>query len=289
MSRDLSRLLRPRSIAVIGGGAWCEQAILQCKKTDFDGNVWAVHPKAKTVAGLQAFPNLESLPGPPDAAFIGINRHATIEAVQLLAKMGAGGAVCFASGFAEASEQDQTGTQLQAELLSAAGAMPILGPNCYGFINALDGALLWPDQHGCRPQENGVAILTQSSNIAVNLTMQNRALPIAYVVACGNMAQISQAEIAMGLLDDPRVTAIGLHIEGFSDLRAWEALATKAHEKGIPLVALKVGRSEQAQAATISHTASLAGGNTGAQALLARLGIARVDSLSSLLETLKLL
>ena len=74
--------------------------------------------------------------------------------------------------------------------------MPILGPNCYGFINALDGALLWPDQHGATPVEKGVAILTQSSNISINLTMQKRGLPIAYMMACGNMAQTSQAEIA---------------------------------------------------------------------------------------------
>ena len=88
-------------------------------------------------------------------------------------------------------------------------------PNCYGFINALDQALLWPDQHGCVAVDRGVAILTQSSNIAINLTMQQRGLPIAYMVACGNMAQTSQAEVAMGLLDDPRVTAHWVAHRGF--------------------------------------------------------------------------
>ena len=82
--------------------------------------------------------------------------------------------------------------------------MPILGPNCYGFVNAVDRALLWPDQHGLVPVERGVAILTQSSNIAINLTMQARGLPIGYIVTAGNQAQVGQAEIAMGLLDDPR-------------------------------------------------------------------------------------
>ena len=167
--------------------------------------------------------------------------------------------------------------------------MPILGPNCYGYINALDGALLWPDQHGATPVDKGVAILTQSSNISINLTMQKRGLPIAYMVACGNMAQTSQAQIAAALLDDPRVTALGLHVEGFKDIREWEALAAKAHAKGIPLAALKVGASEQAQAATVSHTASLAGSDAGAQALLDRLGIPRLSSLPDFLETLKLL
>ncbi|MCE8539143.1 acetate--CoA ligase family protein [Ruegeria pomeroyi] len=289
MSKGLSRMFQPRSIAVIGGGAWCRQVIVQCRRMGYGGAIWPVHPKSAEVEGYPAFARLEDLPGAPDAAFIGINRHATVEAVALLSAMGAGGAVCFASGFSEALAEDETGSDLQAALVAAAGDMPILGPNCYGFVNALDGALLWPDQHGCSRVERGVAILTQSSNIAINLTMQQRGLPIAYVVTCGNMAQTGQARIAMGLLDDPRVTAIGLHIEGFGDLRDWEALAAKAHARGVPLVALKVGASEQARQATVSHTASLAGSDAGAQALLDRLGIPRLRALPDLLETLKLL
>ena len=289
MTRDLSRLFRPKSIAVVGGGAWCQQVILQSDRMGYEGAIWPVHPKADKISGHTVYKSLEDLPAVPDAAFIGINRHATIEAVSVLSAMGAGGAVCFASGFSEAVAEDETGGDLQEQLIASAGDMPILGPNCYGFVNGLDGALLWPDQHGCTRVETGVAILTQSSNIAINLTMQTRGLPIAYVVACGNMAQTTQAKIAAALLDDPRVTAIGLHIEGFKDLRDWEALAVKAWDKGVPLVALKVGASEQARQATISHTASLAGSDAGAQALLDRLGIPRVHALPDLLETLKLL
>lgn len=285
MTRDLSRLMRPKSIAVIGGGAWCAAVIEQCAKMGFDGNVWRVHPKGAD----GAFRSIADLPEPPDACFVGVNRIATIDVVGQLSALGAGGAVCFASGFSEAEAEDEQGSDLQAKLVAAAGQMPILGPNCYGFINALDGALLWPDQHGCTGVEKGVAILTQSSNISINLTMQQRGLPIAYMLACGNMAQTSQAQIASALLDDSRVTAIGVHIEGFKALDQWEALAKKAYAKGVPIVALKVGASEQAQAATVSHTASLAGSDAGAQAFLDRLGIARVRSLPAFLETLKLL
>jgi acetyl-CoA synthetase len=289
MMRDLSRLLRPRSIAVIGGGAWCAQVVKQSVLMGFSGDIQIVHPKGVVVEGIASVPAVEDLPHPPDAVFIGVNRHVAIDVVGQLARMGAGGAVCFASGFAEAAAEDVSGADLQAQLVAAAGDMPLLGPNCYGYINALDGALLWPDQHGCARVETGVAILTQSSNIAINLTMQLRGLPIAYTVACGNMAQTAQADIALGLLDDPRVTAIGLHIEGFGDTAAWHRLAMRAIERGVPLVALKVGASEQAQRATVSHTASLAGGDAGAQALLARLGIGRVRDLPTFVETLKLL
>ncbi len=289
MTGGLDRLLRPRTIAVIGGGAWCKQVITQCHKMGFDGDVWPVHPSASEVAGIPVFGDVTALPGAPDACFVGVNRDATIAIIRSLSAMGAGGAVCFASGFLEAQAEDSSGGDLQADLLAAAADMPILGPNCYGFINYLDGALLWPDQHGGKRVDGGVAVVTQSSNIAINLTMQKRGLPLAYVVTAGNQAQSGISDIGRALLDDPRVTALGLHIEGIGDLRAFEALAAHAHALGKPIVAIKMGRSDQARSAAISHTASLAGGDAGADALLRRLGIARVADLPTLLETLKLL
>ena len=285
MIYDLSRLLRPKSVAVIGGGAWCRSVIAQLQKVKFNGSIWPVHRSARVFCGMPAYASVQDLPGVPDAAFVGINHDATIDAVAQLSNLGVGGAVCFASGFGETDD----GKEANTHLLEAAADMPILGPNCYGIINALDGVSLWPDQHGCLIVDRGVAILTQSSNIAINLTMQKRGLPIAYVVTCGNQAQLSMAHIADALLDDPRVTAIGLHIEGFIDLLAWQKFARKAYAKGIPLVALKVGKSTEAQSATISHTASLAGSDAGATGLLEHLGIARVNDLSTLLETLKIL
>lgn len=289
MPRDLNRLLRPKTIAVVGGGAWCRQVVLQCQKMGFEGAIWPMHPSANDVCGLPVFRHLADMPSAPDATFIGVNRDATIGIVSDLSTMGAGGAVCFASGFLEAQAEDASGADLQNQLLTAAGDMPFLGPNCYGYVNYLDGALLWPDQHGGKRTDSGVAIITQSSNIAINLTMQMRGLPLAYVVTAGNQAQCGMSEIGLALLDDPRVTALGLHIEGIGDLRKFEALAARAQMLGKPIVAIKVGQSGQARAATMSHTASLAGEDAGADALLKRLSIARVFDLPTLLETLKLL
>jgi acyl-CoA synthetase (NDP forming) len=196
--------------------------------------------------------------------------------------------VCFASGFAEADAETGDGAALQARLLAVAGRMPILGPNCYGFINALDRAALWPDQHGLVPVERGVALVGQSSNMLINLTMQRRGLPISHVVAAGNQAQLGLAAIGRALLADDRVTALGLHIEGLGDPSAFEALARAARAVGKPVVALKVGASAEAQTATLSHTASLVGSAAGAAALFARLGVAQVHDLASFLEALKL-
>lgn len=281
--KDLSRLLRPRSIAVLGAG-WAENVIEQCRKMGFEGPIWPVHPKRDAVGGLRAYASLADLPGVPDATFIGVNRFATVEVVRELAAMGAGGAICFASGWEEAGEAG-----LQAELVTAAGAMPILGPNCYGVINYLDGALLWPDQHGGQRVDRGVALLSQSSNIVINLTMQARALPVAYVACLGNAAQVGLAELAGALLADERVTALGLYVEGIDDAPAFAALAEAARAAGKGIVAIKSGKTELSRAAAASHTASLAGGGAASSAFLRQAGVAEVDTLPALVEALKIL
>lgn len=287
----LERLLRPKSIAVFGG-AQAAAVVAQSLKMGFAGEIWPVHPSKDTVEGVKAYRSVAELPQAPDAAFVGVNRHLTLDIVGQLSERGAGGAVCFAAGFLETGGYDAEGAQLQEDLRHAAGSMPIIGPNCYGLINYADGALLWPDQHGgTRLQEGtrGVAIITQSSNIAVNMTMQKRGLPVAYIMTAGNQAQTGLSEMALGLVEDERVSALGLHIEGFDSVAGFERLAVRARELRKPIIAMKVGRSEQARAATISHTASLAGSDAASDAFLRRLGIARVDTISSFLEALKML
>jgi acyl-CoA synthetase (NDP forming) len=287
----LERLLRPRSIAVFGG-VQAAAVVKQSLKMGFAGDIWPVHPTKDEVAGVRAYRSVAELPGAPDASFVGVNRFLTVDIVRELSARGAGAAICYAAGFLEAGSDDADGERLQRELVEAAGDMPIIGPNCYGLINYADGALLWPDQHGgmrLAPDARGVGIITQSSNIACNLTMQKRGLPVAFLMTAGNQAQTGLSEMALGLLEDERVSALGLHIEGFDSVAGFERLATRARELKKPIVAMKVGRSEQARAATISHTASLAGSDAASDAFLKRLGIARVDTIPSFLETLKLL
>ncbi|MFS8056241.1 acetate--CoA ligase family protein [Rhizobium sp. BR 317] len=286
--RPLDRLIRPQTIAVFGGRE-ARRVIEQCDRMGFAGEIWPVHPTLDAVLGRRCYRSVEDLPAAPDAAFVGVNRMLTIDIVRALSARGAGGAVCYASGFSEAVAELADGVALQEALVSAAGDMPIIGPNCYGVINGLDGALLWPDQHGMVRVERGVAILTQSSNIAINLSMQRRGLPISYLMTAGNQAQIGLSDLALAVLEDPRVTAIGLHIEGFGNVQTLQKLAMRARELRKPIVALKVGKSEQAQRAAVSHTASLAGSDGVADAVLARLGIGRVATLPELIETLKLL
>jgi len=282
---DLSRLLRPASIAVVGGKPAAE-VVRQNRRMGYGGAIWPVHPKAQSVEGLPVYRALSDLPGVPDAVFLAVNRYATIDYVRDLAAMGAGGVVSYAAGFAETGAEGQA---LQAALRDAAGDMLVLGPNCYGLINYLDGALLWPDQHGGRRVERGVAIVTQSGNIGCNITMQRRALPIAYLVTMGNQAVVGLSAAIETLAQDARVTAIGLHIEGIGDAAAFARAVAVARSHGKPVVVLKTGGSAAGARLTVSHTASLAGADGVVSAFLKRLGVARVASIPVLLETLKLL
>jgi acyl-CoA synthetase (NDP forming) len=284
----LERLLRPKSIAAIGG-LQAGRVVEQCQLMGYQGEIWPVHPTKKEVHGLPAYPSVEDLPGSPDAAFIGVNRQLSIDVVKQLRARDCGGGVCFAAGFLEA---DEAGGELQAELIEAAGEMPLLGPNCYGYINYADGALLWPDQQGGKrlaSGKSGVAIIAQSSNIAINFTMQKRGLPLAYVFTVGNQALVGISELALNLLEDPRVTTLGIYIEGFDSIQAFEALADKARVLNKPVLVYKVGKSEQAQVAAMSHTASLVGSHAVSSAFLERNGFGQVDSIPVFLETLKLL
>ena len=280
--RDLSRLFRPRSIAVFGGG-WAENVVAQCLKSGFDGDIWPVHPTRETIGGVACLRSLDDLPAAPDAAFLGINRHAAIEVTAGLAAMGCGGAVCFASGFAETGDDD-----LQQALVSAADDMPLLGPNCYGVLNYLDGAMLWPDQHGGRAVVRGVAIISQSSNIAINISMQARGLPIGYIACVGNQAQTSLTDMARSLLADDRVTAAGLYIEGIIDPVDFAAMADEAAAMRKSIVAIKAGRTAASRTAASSHTAALAGDGAASSAFLARCGAIEAAAPEDMLETLKL-
>lgn len=282
---NLARLFHPQSIAVAGGSVAAE-VIRQCRKIGFAGPIWPINPKRSEIEGLPCFASVAELPGTPDAAFLAVPRGETIPLVAALAARGAGAAVCYASGFAEVGGD---GVPLQAELLAAAGDMALVGPNCYGLLNYLDGCALWPDHQGGARVERGVAIITQSGNLALNLSLQQHHLPIAYIMALGNKAVTDFHDCIEALLDDPRVTAIGLHIEGLSDIAAFSRAALRALENGVPLVALKAGSSSIGAQLTASHTSSLAGADALYGALFRRFGVARVEDLAGLLETLKLL
>lgn len=282
--KNLQSLLHPRHIAFIGGSN-LQNAICSTKAIGFSGDIWVVNPKYETIAGQRCYRTVADLPAPPDAAFIAVNNALSISAVEELSACGARSAVCYAAGFAETGAD---GERLQKSLVKAAGEMALVGPNCYGILNYLDGVALWPDFHGGGLVESGAAIISQSGNIALNLTMADRSCPVSYVISVGNQAALGVGDYIEALLEDKRVTAIGLYLEGLSDIAAFSHAAAQALAKGVPVVVLKAGYSELGTQLAMSHTSSLAGADDMYQALFDQLGVVRVNSVTALMETLKL-
>ena len=146
-----------------------------------------------------------------------------------------------------------------------------------------------PDQQGGRRVDSGVAIISMSSNVGFNLTMQRRGLPIAYMMSLGNRLKFDLHDAIRVLARQDRVTALGLYLETMPDPKAFEDAVNTARELGKPIVAIKTGHSELGRKIVLSHTASLAGSDVLISALFERLGVARVDTLEALIEALKVL
>ena len=122
MMRNLERLLRPKSIAVFGGRE-AERVVRECDRAGFSGEIWTVHPSREEMGGRRCFRSVDDLPAVPDAAFIGVNRERTVEIVGALSERGAGGAICYASGFREA----ESGAALQQALVLEEGGGDLRG------------------------------------------------------------------------------------------------------------------------------------------------------------------
>ncbi|MBN9886583.1 CoA-binding protein [Salipiger abyssi] len=259
MTRDYSRLLTPRSIALIGSEVWCRGVIGNLRAMGYVWDIWPVVPGAGSVMEMRSFESIDRLPAPPDSAFVEFDGEAAIAAVAALAARGAGGAMC-------------AGQVEPQDLAAAAGRMPVLGPGCKGIVNALERAPVWEGAHGLRPVKRGVAILARSASLAQSLSMQRRGLPIAcIVVAAAGAAQTGLARLGEALLHDDRITALGIQAEELGDPEAFLALAKTAERLGKPVVVLRSGE------------------DAGATALIARGGMARLRSPEALLEALKVL
>jgi acyl-CoA synthetase (NDP forming) len=282
---NLRRLLSPRHVAFVGGSNLAVPIKL-CLANGYAGQIWPVSPKYPKIAGLETYPTIEALPESPDATFIAVPRELTIEIVKSLVARDAGGAVCYAAGYAEVGGE---GVELQKQLVAAAGDLALVGPNCYGLINYLGSVIMFASGPGLWKAERGAAIISQSGNIALTLTFNDRSVPFSYVISAGNQAVMRISDYIEGLADDPRVTAIGLYIEGLADIPAFSRAARMALAVNKPIVAFKAGRSELGAKLAMSHTSSLAGSDKLYDTLFERLGVIRVNSLADLMETIKYL
>jgi acyl-CoA synthetase (NDP forming) len=284
-ARAMQRLLAPRSIALVGG-AWADAALAASTVVGYTGEVWRVHPSRASSTAQRYFRSIDELPHAPDATFIAAPNREVPAIAAALARRGAGGFVCFAAGFSETATLE--GERLTRELLASAGELPFFGPNCYGFINFFDAAALWPDQVIGSRCERGVALICQSGTIALDLSFNDRSLPIGYVLTVGNQTRLAAEDLIELLAEDARVTAFGLYLEGVRDAARFARAAGRARAAGKPIALIKAGRTEAASLTVRTHTGALAGADAAFGALCAQAGIARCESLATLCETLKI-
>jgi acetate---CoA ligase (ADP-forming) len=286
---DLSRLLRPRSIAVLGANdrpaSYGCQALANLDEIGFDGPVWGVNPKRTQVLGRPCVPTLADLPEAVDAIVVAIPAAGVPAAIEAAGARGCGGAVVIGAGFAEVPE----GIELQRGLTEAAErhGLPVCGPNCNGIVAMHARAVLWGD--ALTPREPGpVALVSQSGNVAVNALATRRGLRFHTVIASGNQAVLSAADYLSYLATEPDVGAIALYLEDDGGPRLCDGLAACA-QAGIRVAVLKVGSSPAGARAAAAHSAALAGDQRIFRALIEEAGGVWAADVHELLELAKTL
>jgi acetate---CoA ligase (ADP-forming) len=283
---NIRRLIAPRSIALVGAGAWTDAVANGNVAIGYTGTIWRVHPNRPSTSTTTYYRSVAELPGSPDAAFIAVPNHEAPQVAHALAARGAGGFVCFSAGFAETGHE--TGHRLTEELVANAGAMPFFGPNCYGFVNFFDRVAMLPDQVVGAGVERGVALICQSGTIALTLMFNDRSLPIGCVFTVGNQTCLAVEDLIEILCQDGRVSAFGLYLEGIKDAARFAHAADLARQAGKPIAVIKSGRTAAAARTAHSHTGALAGADNVFDAFCRQVGVARCDTLGTLCETLKL-
>lgn len=259
-SPDLTSLLEPRSIAVVGAndrpGSYADIVLRNLARAGFDGDVWGVNPRREQVHGRPCVPSVGDLPEPVDAVVVAIPAAGVPGVISDTVTRGCGGAVVISAGFGEIPEGRELERQLREA--AAAGRLPVCGPNGNGIVAVNSRAPMWGDS--VAPLEPGpVALISQSGNLAVNALGSRRGIRYHTVVSSGNQAALDASEWLAAICELEGVGSVAMFLEEDGDgERLAEALAACA-ERGIGVAVLKVGESEAGARAASSHTGAVAG------------------------------
>lgn len=294
----LSRLLSPASIAVIGASNDVKKIrgrIMEAlTRSGYVGRIYPISRSAPEVWGLKAYAALADVPETVDLAIVAVGAGQVLAALEDCAAHGVGGALVFASGFAEDGKEDE---QRRITELARRSGLRILGPNTLGFHNeflrlAASFSPIVTERLKTMPAdyvprtEGGIDIVTQSGGLGFALHDRAMALrvPVRHVITTGNEADLDVIEAADFLLDQGKPAAILLFVEGFKDPAKLAPVARKAADRKVPLVMTKIGRSAAGQRAAISHTAHMTGADAIYDAVFSRLGILRVTTPEDMLS-----
>ena len=289
MSRDLTAMLRPRSIALVGAtdrSRWSQNTFDNLVNRKYPGDIHLVSRRGGVVHGRAAATSCADVGAPIDLALLMVPLAAIEDALADLAAASVHNAVILTSGFAETGHD---GADLQARLASLARQhkVSLLGPNCLGFVNFTDNVPLWtggfraPSKPGC------IAVVTQSGangSFISSLAAQHE-IGLSHMVSTGNEADLDCADFIDHLVDLPEVRAIALFAETIRHAPNFAAAARRAIAAAKPVVVLKIGLSDITAKSAAAHTGALVGDDRVFDGVCRQLGIVRVDSIEDLLFT----
>jgi len=285
----INRLLKPRSVAVIGASAdpakTAGRPVSYLLKHHFAGAIYPVNPKVAEIGGLQCFPDIASLPETPDVGIVLLGAERAHLAVRDLAARGTAAAIVLASGYTETGEH---GAQRQQQLIEAAGGMRILGPNTIGLVNLSDNIVL--SASGALEMDHfpqgAIGVVSQSGGILGSLLSRAaaRGIGLSKLVSTSNEVDLELADFIDALVDDEATRVIALYVEAVRHPEKFRAAALRAARAGKPIVAFKIGRSEAGAQAAVSHTGALAGADRMYDALFRQTGVIRAQSFADLLD-----
>lgn len=284
---SLQRLLRPRSIAIVGASdkvgpgfnAW--KALEQ---VGFENPIYLINPNRPTLFDRKTFPTLADVPDAVDAVFIAIQYERVIDAVRQAAAKGASGVVILSSGFGEAGEDGVEAQRALASIASESG-MAVCGPNCLGFLNLADRVAMFGTSLPDSIARGGVAAIVQSGSIGIALLNAGREIGFSHLITSGNEAVTAAADYLEVLVEDPAVRVLVVFLEQLRKPEKFIACARRARALGKPVIVLKTGRSQRGREAAMAHTGAVAGSDAACDAAFRAAGVIRVDSLDDLIET----
>jgi acetate---CoA ligase (ADP-forming) len=285
----ISRLLKPRSVAVVGASADANKTagrpVLYLRKHGFAGEIYPVNPRVESIDGLRCYPDIQSLPQVPDVGLVLLGAERAHLAVRDLAARGTAAAIVLASGYTETGEE---GARRQKQLIEAAGRMRLLGPNTIGLVNLTDNITL--SASGALEMDHfpvgAIGVVSQSGGILGALLSRAaaRGIGLSKLVSTSNEVDLDLADFVDHLADDPDTKVIALYVESVRHPEKFRAAALKAAGAGKPVVAFKIGRSEAGAKAAVSHTGALAGADRMYDALFRQVGVIRAQAFSDLLD-----
>ena len=293
--RPLERLFNPRNVVLVGAsdrpGHWSGRVWLNLERFGFPGRVFPVNPNRAEIWGAACYPDIASLPEPPDHLAIFVPKERLSQVLSDGIGRGMSGATIYAAGFGEGD--DAAGRRLAAELKAQASAagIAVVGPNCMGLACGNSRFSTVPDESLQELGPGAVAVITQSGALctSINRAINDVGITLGYLISCGNQIVCTMADYIDYLADDPLLKVILCYVEGLPDARRFFAATARAHRQGKVTVVVKIGSSDAGRAAALAHTGSLAG-NTKAFDTVARYaGVVRLDSLEDGVEAVEYL